>query len=230
MSVDRNIEATFCFVDIAGYTALTETHGELAAADLVDDFAELIRTATEPLGHLHSLIGDCAFLVFPDPIVATAALSALYKLVADRQNFPVVRAGLHHGSALFRGNRHFGSAVNIAARVAAQAIGGQILCTTYIAEILVRANLSDIAVEHQGPASLKNLPQPIDLYEIVLSGSSRQYAIDPVCKMQVDKRRAAGDLHFNNRTYWFCSLSCVERFAKQPSSYARAEGPFDSDA
>ena len=228
MNADRNIEATFCFVDIAGYTALTETHGELAAADLVDDFAELIRAATEPLGHLQSLIGDCAFLVFPEPLVATAALSALYKLIADRQNFPVVRAGLHHGAALFRGNRHFGSTVNIAARVAAQAIGGQILCTKQIAEIVVQANLAEIEVEHQGPASLKNLPQPIDLYEIVLSGSSRQYAIDPVCKMQVDKRRAAGDLRFNDKTYWFCSLSWVERFAKQPSSYARTEGQADA--
>jgi adenylate cyclase len=220
MSADRNIEATFCFVDIAGYTALTDTHGELAAADLVDDFAELIRTSVEPLGHLQSLIGDCAFLVFSDPLVATDALLALYKLIADRQNFPVVRAGLHHGSALFRGNRHFGSTVNIAARVAAHATGGQILCTKQVAEILVQAELSDIQVEHQGVASLKNLPQPIDLYEIVLSGSSRQYAIDPVCKMQVDKRRAAGDLRFDNKTYWFCSLSCAERFAKQPSSYA----------
>lgn len=222
MSADRNIEATFCFVDIAGYTALTDTHGELAAADLVDDFAELIRTSVEPRGHLQSLIGDCAFLVFSDPLVATDALSALYKLIADRQNFPIVRAGLHHGSALFREDRHFGSTVNIAARVAAHATGGQILCTKHIAEILVQAELSDIEVEHHGVASLKNLPQPIDLYEIVLSGSSRQYAIDPVCKMQVDRRRAAGDLHFNNKTYWFCSLSCVERFAKQPSSYAEA--------
>jgi YHS domain-containing protein len=39
--------------------------------------------------------------------------------------------------------------------------------------------------------------------------------------MQVDTRRAAGDLHFNNKTYWFCSLSCVERFAKQPALYTR---------
>jgi class 3 adenylate cyclase/YHS domain-containing protein len=221
MSMDRNIEATFCFVDIAGYTALTDTHGELAAADLVDDFAELIQTSVGSLGHLQSLIGDCAFLVFSDPLVAIDALSALYRLVADRQNFPIVRAGLHHGSALYRGNRHFGSAVNIAARVAAQAAGGQILCTKQIADMVVRAELADIAVEHQGAASLKNLPQPIDLYEIVLSGSSRQYAIDPVCKMQVDKRHAAGDLHLNSRTYWFCSLACVERFAKQPSSYAQ---------
>jgi YHS domain-containing protein len=61
----------------------------------------------------------------------------------------------------------------------------------------------------------------MDLYEIVLSGASRQYAIDPVCKMQVDMRRATGDLQFNGKRYWFCSLSCVERFAKQPSSYVQ---------
>ena len=219
MSAGKNIEATFCFVDIAGYTALTDSHGELAAADLVDNFNELIRTSVGPFGQIHELIGDCAFLVFSSPPVAKDALSALYKLIANRQDFPIVRAGLHHGSALFRGNRYFGSTVNTAARVAAQASGGQILCTKQVAEILVQAGSSDIEVEHQGLVSLRNLPHPVDLYEIVLSGVSREYAIDPVCKMQVDTRRAAGDLHFNNKTYWFCSLSCIERFAKQPSSY-----------
>ncbi len=131
MKEGRSIEATFCFVDIAGYTALTDMHGELAAADLVDDFSELIRTSVQPLGQFQSLTGDCAFLVFPDAVVALDALSVLYKSIADRQDSPIVRAGLHHGSALLRGNRHFGSTVNLAARVAARATGGQILCTTY---------------------------------------------------------------------------------------------------
>ncbi len=216
-----SIEATFCFVDIAGYTALTDAHGELAAADLLDEFGKLIRTSLGSLGQLQSLTGDCAFLVFPDPLVATDALSALYKSIADRQDFPIARAGLHHGSALFRRDDYFGSAVNLAARVAARAKGGQILCTKYVAESLARSGISDIEVEHQGLVSLRNLPQPVDLYEIVLSSCSREYAIDPVCKMQVDTRRAAGDLHFNNKTYWFCSLSCVERFVKQPTSYVQ---------
>jgi class 3 adenylate cyclase len=222
VNAGTSIEATFCFVDIAGYTALTDTHGELAAADLVDDFGELIRTSIQSSGQLQSLIGDCAFLVFPDPLGATDALSALYKSIADRQDFPIVRAGLHHGSALVRGNRHFGSTVNLAARVAARARGGQILCTRHVAEALARSGLSDIGLEHQGLVSLRNLPHPVDLYEIVLSSCLREYAIDPVCKMQVDTRRAAGDLHFNKKTYWFCSLACVERFAKQPSSYVQS--------
>ena len=219
MSAGKNVEATFCFVDIAGYTALTDSHGELAAADLVDDFNELIRTSVAPFGQIHELVGDCAFLVFPNPLAAKNALCTLYKSIADRRDFPIVRAGLHHGPALLRGNRYFGSTVNTAARVAAQASGGEILCTRQIAEMLADAEVPDFDVEHQGAVALRNLPEPVDLYAIVLSGVTREYAIDPVCKMQVDTRRAAGDLHFNNKTYWFCSLSCVERFVQQPSAY-----------
>ena len=219
MHADGPIEATFCFIDIAGYTALTDTHGEVAAADLVDDFRDLISATIEPSGQLQSLIGDCAFVVFPDPIAAIHALSALYQLIADRHNFPVVRTGMHHGPALVRANSHFGSAVNLAARVAAQATGGRILCTEEIAKVLAQSGVPNIEVEHKGAILLKNIPQSVDLYEVVLSSFVREYAIDPVCKMQVDTRQAAGDLHFNRKTYWFCSLACVERFAKQPSSY-----------
>ena len=212
-------KATFCFVDIAGYTALTDSHGELAAANLIEEFNELIRTAVSSMGQIQELTGDCAFLVFPNPVAATDALAALYKLVADRKDFPVVRAGLHHGSALLRGNRYFGSTVNIAARTAAQAIGGEILCSKGVAENLIQLAAPGIEVQHRGLASLRNLPQPLDICAIVLASASRRYAIDPVCQMQVDARHAAGERHLNWWTYWFCSTSCAERFSRHPFSY-----------
>ncbi len=219
MSAGTTIDATFCFVDIAGYTALTHTHGESAAADLVDAFDGLIRAALGPQGQLQSLVGDCALLVFAQPLAALDALAALYKLVADRADFPIVRAGLHHGTALVRDNRHFGSTVNLAARVAARATGGQILCTHPVAQCVSAAAVADVEVGHHGTVALRNLPQPVDLYEIILSGCPREYAIDPVCKMQVDTRRAVGDLNFGNRKYWFCSLACIQRFSGEPSAY-----------
>jgi adenylate cyclase len=222
MNDEQDIEATFCFVDIAGYTALTDMHGGLAAADLVDEFRELLRVHVEPFGQLQELIGDCAFVVFPDPLIAIEALGALYKSVADRRNFPIVRTGLHHGRVVVRGDRYFGTPVNLAARVAAQATGGHILCTTQVAQMLGRAGIPDVEIAHRGRVSLRNLPQPEDLYEIVLSGSVREYAIDPVCKMQVDTANAAGDLQYNKKTYWFCSLMCAERFAQQPSLYVQS--------
>jgi class 3 adenylate cyclase len=220
MTRGKTIEATFCFVDIAGFTALTDTHGELAAADLVDGFTALVRRSIEPRGHLQSLIGDCAFLVFPDPVAAIEALSTLYDSIADRANFPIIRTGLHHGAALLRNDRHFGTTVNLAARVAAQATGGRILCTKCVADAVVDAKVANVEVRSQGPTSLKNLPEPIELFEIVLATFVREYAIDPVCRMQVDTRDAAGDVQFGGKRYWFCSLACVERFARQPASYA----------
>ena len=221
MIKEKNIEATFCFVDIAGYTALTDSHGEVAAADLIDDFSELIRLSVKPPGQIQELIGDCAFLIFPDPFTAIDALSDLYKVIANRASFPIVRAGLHHGPALLRENRYFGSTVNLTSRVTAQAKGGQVLGTKQVVEFLKQGASSKIEVEHQGLISLKNFPQPVDLYEILFSGFTHDYAIDPVCKMQVDKRQAAGELHFNGDKYWFCSLSCVERFSKEPASYVQ---------
>lgn len=219
MNTGRTIEATFCFVDIAGFTALTDTHGELAAADLVDHFCELVRQCIEPGGELQSLIGDCAFLIFPDPVTAIRSLATLYEAIADRDSYPIIRTGLHHGSALVRDNRHFGTTVNLAARVAAQATGGHILCTKSVTDVLEPAGIANLEIQHHGLVSLRNLPEPMDLYELTFSNLLREYAIDPVCKMQVDTRHAAGDLHFNHRRYWFCSLSCVERFVKQPASY-----------
>ncbi|MEP7060894.1 MAG: adenylate/guanylate cyclase domain-containing protein [Betaproteobacteria bacterium] len=223
MTADASIEATFCFVDIAGYTALTDTHGEVAAADLVDEFVALVRASIGQLGTLQSLTGDCAFVTFANPCDALAALADLYLRIADREAFPVVRAGLHHGTALFRGNRHFGTSVNVAARVAAQATGGQILCTHDVARELLRAGVAGIDVQHRGLVSLRNLAAPVDLFEVVLRDCARAHAIDPVCKMQVDPRLAAGDLHFDRSTYWFCSLACIERFARQPSAYVVVE-------
>lgn len=219
MQEDGPIEATFCFIDIAGYTALTNTHGELAAADLVDEFRNMIRLTIEPTGQMHSLIGDCAFVIFPDPATAIQALSALYKLVADRDNFPVMRTGMHHGHALVRANTHFGSTINLAARVAAQATGGRILCTEQIANALAQAKIAGIEVKRDRRVSLKNIPQPVDLYEIFLPGCVREFAIDPVCKMQVNISQAAGDLHIDQQNYWFCSLECIERFAREPAVY-----------
>jgi len=46
-------------------------------------------------------------------------------------------------------------------------------------------------------------------------------AIDPVCKMQVDEKTAAGKSEYQGRTYYFCSGSCKARFDKEPEKFAR---------
>jgi len=213
-----DVMATFCFVDIAGYTALTDTHGEHAAADLVEDFTRLIRSAVAPHGHVQELAGDNAFLVFPDPAGAIEAISHLYREVAGKWDFPALRTGLHHGPALYRSKRYFGSTINLAARTAGHASGGQILCTAPVAESLARMENPTFTIDPVGIVKLKNLPQEVALYAVNLL-NSRQRVIDPVCQMQVDKITAAAEQEFKGRRYWFCSRGCSDRFAHNPSDF-----------
>jgi YHS domain-containing protein len=46
-------------------------------------------------------------------------------------------------------------------------------------------------------------------------------ATDPVCKMQVDEKTAAGKSEYQGRTYYFCSTSCKTRFDKEPEKFSR---------
>lgn len=219
-SVDQSVLATFCFVDIAGYTALTDSHGERAAADLVDNFNRLVHAAVDRLGTVQELSGDNAFLVFPDPVLALQALAQLYSAIADQQELPLVRAGLHHGPALLRAHRYFGSTVNLAARTAAQAVGGEILCTRAVVDALALHDWARTATfEHRGPVALKNLPEPIDLYAISMANLARRYEIDPVCQMQVEAQRDGNTIFLEGRQWWFCSSACAQRFEKTPDAF-----------
>lgn len=217
--LEQPVMATFCFVDIAGYSALTDSHGEHAAADLVDNFNGLIHAAVDPFGTVQELSGDNAFLVFPEPAMALRAITKLYGTVADQQDLPLVRTGLHHGAALLRGNRYFGSTVNIAARIAAQATGGEILCTRPVVDALALHERGDTSIAFRGWVALKNLPNPIELHAITLSALARRYVIDPVCQMQVDSLAAGDTLLLAGRQWWFCSSACARRFEGRPEAF-----------
>ncbi len=214
-----DVIATFCFVDIAGYTALTETHGEHAAADLVEDFTRLVHSAVAAHGQVQELAGDNAFLVFPDPASAIEAIANLYRAVAGIWDFPALRTGLHHGPALYRTNRYFGTTINLAARTAARAASGEILCTTPVAESLARLENPTFTIDPVGTVKLKNLPQEVALFAVRLIDGNRQRVIDPVCQMQVDKKTAAAEQEFEGNRYWFCSAGCSDRFAHNPSDF-----------
>lgn len=214
-----DVTATFCFVDIAGYMALTDSHGDHAAADLVEDFARMVRSAVASHGQVQELAGDNAFLVFPDPASAIEAILKLYREVEGVWHFPALRTGLHHGSALYRANRYFGTTINTAARTAAQATGGQILCTATVIDSLARLENPTFTIDAVGSVKLKNLPQEVEMFSLNRIDTGRQRVIDPVCQMQVDKKNAAADQEFKGRRYYFCSTGCSDRFANSPSDF-----------
>ena len=108
--------ATFIFADIAGFTALTEAHGDLEAAELVVDFACGPRGASIRPARLVKTIGDAVMLRIASPAEAVRlGLRIIEGFMWDPA--PVVRVGLHHGHAVERDGDYIGATVNVAARV-----------------------------------------------------------------------------------------------------------------
>lgn len=211
-----NIVATICFVDLAGFSALTEAHGDYAATDLLERFTELVEESRSAEDHLVKTIGDAALLRSTTSESAVSLIGRLWESLATEPDFPQVRAGLHHGPAVEKRNDLFGASVNLAARVASQAGGGEVLATSIVARA---AESLAVATKPLGPVRLRNIRDPVELYALAFGDPPEEEVLDPVCRMRVDRRRAAGCLSFAGSTYWFCSLRCSSLFASSPEAY-----------
>jgi adenylate cyclase len=90
--------ATFVFADIAGFTALTEAHGDEEALKLVEEFSEAVATELPAVRGEHvKTIGDALMLRIPAPGDAVLlALRVANDMITDH-GAPAVRVGLHHG-------------------------------------------------------------------------------------------------------------------------------------
>jgi adenylate cyclase len=210
----KRIEATFGFIDLAGFTALTETQGDHDAADVAARFAELTRAALGAGDRLIKTIGDAVLVASARPEDALDLVERLLISAAADRTLPSLRAGFHHGPAVERDGDVFGAAVNLAARVSAEAYAGEVLATVAIA---AAASDRGIPVVEIGPVALKNVSVATVLSSIGFMVGAMDSAIDPVCQAVIDRRAAAGQLNHERKTYWFCSLTCCAAFASNPT-------------
>jgi adenylate cyclase len=215
------VTATFLFADIAGFTALTEAHGDEQAVRLVGDFCDAIDAELAHTGGRRvKTIGDAVMVVVRDPGSAILlGLRITHELMREH-GAPAVRVGLHHGDAIERDGDYFGATVNLAARVSAEATGGEVLLTGTTAALAPQ--LEGVLYETRGRTALRNVSQPVELFAAsrIAESAQRTLACDPVCRMAVDPDRSAGRLMYEGTAYFFCSLECAARFATQPERYA----------
>src|SRR5215217_2743171 len=99
---------------------------------------------------------------------------------------------LHHGPAVERDGDYFGAAVNLAARVSAEAAGGEVLVTGHTAALAPQVH--GVLYESRGRRQLRNVREPVELFAAIRTGEASEAAlpVDPVCRMVVDPERAAG--------------------------------------
>lgn len=211
--------ATFVFADIAGFTALTEAHGDEHAAILVADFCEAVK-AELPADAAHvKTIGDALMLRIPDPGEAILLGVMITQGLMRGHGAPAVRVGLHHGPAIERDGDYFGATVNLAARVSALAGGGEVLLTGHAAALAPQ--LEGVFYESRGREVLRNVREPVEIFAAIRQSKARQgrLPVDPVCRMAVDPDRAAGRLLHEGTAYFFCTLACAGEFAREPERF-----------
>lgn len=209
----KRIEATFGFIDLAGFTALTEEQGDADAADIATRFIELARASLGSGDRLVKTMGDAVLVTSPTPGEALALVQRLFERTVHEPKMPPLRAGLHHGPALERAGDVYGATVNLAARLAAEAYAGEVLVTEPLANV---AHDEGLAVVEIGPVALKNVREAPVLWSVGFMVAAIESETDPVCQTIVDRRAAEAQLRFQRKTYWFCSLTCAAVFASNP--------------
>jgi class 3 adenylate cyclase/YHS domain-containing protein len=216
------VHATFVFADIAGFTALTEAHGDQDAAALVADFCRAVRAELPASGGSEvKTIGDAVMLAIPDPAEAILLGLRITHELMRGHGAPAVRVGLHHGPAIEREGDYFGAAVNLAARVSGEASGGEVLLTGQTAALAPQ--LEGVLYEPRGRRELRNVREPVELFAALRAGEAGTHDLpcDPVCRMAVDPERSAGRLSYEDTAYFFCSLVCAAEFARHPERFTR---------
>ena len=221
-------EHTFLFADLAGFSALTEAHGDEQAADLAERFCDSVCELLPGYrGERVKSIGDGLMLRVPN---AAAAVRLAVRIVMDfgaSRGFPAVRVGMHTGPAVPRRGDWYGATVNLAARVAELAGEREVLLTGATRDA-VAARHPEIELRARGRARMRNIHEPVELFAAVIGTGQRAlgYPRDPVCLMGVDPRSSDERETFEERIYHFCSPACRDAFRADPTYYARrrAEG------
>ena len=202
--MEKNI--AILMADLSGYTALTETHGSVAAADLIDKYIGIVENCLVGDSKLHERTGDEIMIVSasPDFLLATALM--IGKNTSNEENFLQVHGGLHYGKVLKRGNSYFGSAINLTSRIAAKANAGTYWCSEDYANAL--SDKSMFTLTSKGNHLFKNISKEKKVFELCMEDRKTFY-IDPVCRMLILDPKSAIP-HPNEGDQYFCSPDCLE--------------------
>jgi adenylate cyclase len=151
-----------CFLDLSGYTRLTEERGDEAAAEMAATLGGLVqRSSHEHGGRPVKWLGDGVMVFFRDPAAAVASAMELREDI-PAADLPPAHVGIAAGPVIFQDGDYFGRTVNVAARVAAHATAGQVLVSDDVQRLVTEPDVEFVEI---GPVELKGVSRPVLLYE-----------------------------------------------------------------
>lgn len=152
------------FLDLTGYTALTEDRGDEAAAELAASLASIVQEGAQVhSGQPVKWLGDGVMFYFDHPGSAVLGGLDLVERTEGAISVPA-RVGINAGSVIVQEGDYFGRTVNIAARITDYAGPHEVLVSD---EAKRRAGLAGVAFELIGDIRLKGVSGPVTLHRAV---------------------------------------------------------------
>ena len=149
-----------CFLDIVGYTRLTQELGDDAAADLAGTVSLLVRrNCVQHGGKPIKWLGDGVMFHFLDPGQGVRAALGMVDELAEA-GLPPAHVGLHAGPILYQEGDYFGQTVNLTSRIAEYARPGEVLVTQVVADA---SGDDGIGFDEVGSVELKGVSGTVHL-------------------------------------------------------------------
>jgi class 3 adenylate cyclase len=161
----RHPAPTFVFADLVGYTALTDQRGDEAAAELASEFRRVMCLLARDHGATQvKSMGDGVMIWAPDAAHAVSLAAHTVQTIGTRSDLLPVRVGVHTGSAVMRGCDWYGTAVNVAARLAAAAEPNEALISD-ATSVAAEGNL-DVSLRAPRQLALRGVDRPVAVWPV----------------------------------------------------------------
>ena len=150
------------FLDLTGFTRLTESQGDHEASELAARLAEIVHeTSRRHRGRPVKLLGDGVMFHFPDPGGAVPSALELVERI-PQAGLPPARIGINAGAIVFRDGDYYGRAVNVAARFTDYARPREVLVSD---EVRRNAPVEGVAFTEIGTVDLKGVREAVTLHQ-----------------------------------------------------------------
>ena len=203
------VRRTFAFLDLSGFTALTESEGDERAVAVLGVFRAALRDiCSRRAVRIAKWLGDGAMLVSVDTMPLVAATLEMKAAIAVAPEPVTIKCGVTTGTViLLEGDDYIGHAVNVAARLCDLAVGHEVLAVSSVVDELPPW----ATVEAVDKITIRGLEQPIDVVRLSLPEAGPDTQPDPVCQIPLTHVTAVTRRHdADGRELLFCAESCAE--------------------
>jgi class 3 adenylate cyclase len=212
------VHRSFAFVDVSGFTALTELEGDERAVDVLTAFRALLRDICSRRGvRIAKWLGDGVMLVCVDTRPLVETILELHYVVCEVAG-PVqtvsIRSGITSGDViLMEGDDYVGHCVNVAARLCDLATAGVALADPSIVEHLPNWGVAAEVTE----VTLRGVEKPVAASRIGMASDGAERDRDPICGLPLSHDTAEEVAHdVRGAAVLFCSPGCVDTWRRRP--------------